>query len=169
MSCSGSRGREPSQQERLQLGTWIEEFHEEFCETMQWPRARLTVKGTGRDVEARVDPDQLRQIIWNLCENAIGHAVGNSADQGIELQFGRMSGTGRPYLEVADRGGGVATEHFERIFEPFYTGGRGTGLGLFLARELAQANGATLLYEPRGGGGSIFRLVFSDPRRWENR
>ena len=43
----------------------------------------------------------------------------------------------------------------------------GTGLGLFLARELAQTNGATLLYEPRTGGGSIFRLVFADPRRWE--
>jgi two-component system sensor histidine kinase PilS (NtrC family) len=73
----------------------------------------------------------------------------------------------RPFLEVADRGPGVAPEHAERIFEPFYSGGRGTGLGLFLARELAQSNGATLLYEPRAGGGSVFRLVFADPRRWE--
>ena len=161
--------REPPQQERLQLGPWVEEFHEEFCETMQWPRARLLVKSNGREVEARVDPNQLRQIIWNLCENAIKHAVGSDQDQAIELQYGRMSGTARPYLEVSDRGGGVAEEHVERIFEPFYTGGRGTGLGLFLARELSQANGATLLYEPRGGGGSIFRLVFSDPRRWEGR
>jgi two-component system sensor histidine kinase PilS (NtrC family) len=61
----------------------------------------------------------------------------------------------------------VNAEHAERIFEPFYSGGKGTGLGLFLARELAQTNGATLLYEPRHGGGSIFRLVFADPRRWE--
>ena len=61
----------------------------------------------------------------------------------------------------------IAPEHAERIFEPFYSGGRGTGLGLFLARELAQTNGATLLYEPRAGGGSVFRLVFADPRRWE--
>jgi two-component system sensor histidine kinase PilS (NtrC family) len=75
----------------------------------------------------------------------------------------------RPFLEVADRGPGVAPEHVERIFEPFYSGGRGTGLGLFLARELAQTNGATLLYEPRAGGGSVFRLVFTDPRRWEIR
>jgi two-component system, NtrC family, sensor histidine kinase PilS len=68
---------------------------------------------------------------------------------------------------VADRGPGVAPEQTERIFEPFFSGGRGTGLGLFLARELAQTNGATLLYEPRAGGGSTFRLVFADPRRWE--
>jgi two-component system sensor histidine kinase PilS (NtrC family) len=73
----------------------------------------------------------------------------------------------RPFLEVADRGPGVASEHAERMFEPFYSGGHGTGLGLFLARELAQTNGATLLYEARPGGGSIFRLVFADPRRWE--
>jgi two-component system sensor histidine kinase PilS (NtrC family) len=78
-----------------------------------------------------------------------------------------MHGSARPFLEIADRGAGVAPEHVERIFEPFYSGGRGTGLGLFLARELAQANGATLLYDPRPGGGSIFRLVFADPRRWE--
>jgi two-component system sensor histidine kinase PilS (NtrC family) len=78
-----------------------------------------------------------------------------------------MTGSDRPFLEVADRGAGVSSEHADRMFEPFYSGGRGTGLGLFLARELAQANGAALLYEPRPGGGSIFRLVFADPRRWE--
>jgi two-component system sensor histidine kinase PilS (NtrC family) len=63
----------------------------------------------------------------------------------------------------------VRPEIAERIFEPFFSSGRGTGLGLFLARELAQANGATLLYEPRAGGGSVFRLVFADRRRWEVR
>jgi two-component system sensor histidine kinase PilS (NtrC family) len=158
---------EPARLERLPLGAWVEEFHEEFCETMQWPRTRLAVSGTNPQVEVRVDPDQLRQIVWNLCENALKHAVGDDPGQGVEIRYGRMSGSARPFLEVADRGRGVAPEHAERIFEPFYSGGRGTGLGLFLARELAQANSATLLYEARSGGGSIFRLVFADPRRWE--
>ena len=86
----------------------------------------------------------------------------------IEIRSGRLNPTARPFLEVADRGPGVDPSHVERIFEPFFSGGRGgTGLGLFLARELAQTNGATLLYEPRPGGGSIFRMVFADPRRWE--
>jgi two-component system sensor histidine kinase PilS (NtrC family) len=86
----------------------------------------------------------------------------------IELRYGRLLGA-RPYLEIADRGPGVPAEHVERIFEPFFSrGDSGTGLGLFLARELAQTNGATLLYEPRAGGGSIFRLVFADPQRWVN-
>ena len=160
--------RERAQRERISLRGWVEEFQEEFCETMQWPHDRLLIETAGPEVEARVDPNQLRQIVWNLCENAIKHAIGEDQAQVIDLRCGRMTGSARPYLEVADRGAGVAAEHGERIFEPFFSGGRGSGLGLFLARELAQSNGATLLYEARAGGGSIFRLVFSDPRRWES-
>ena len=71
-------------------------------------------------------------------------------------------------LEVQDRGPGISPTDAERIFEPFFTAGKGgTGLGLFIARELAQCNRAVLIYEPRAGGGSIFRLVFADPQRWE--
>jgi len=159
--------RQEAHLERLPLGAWIDEFRQEFCETMQWPPARLKVSSASPALEVRVDPDQLRQIVWNLCENALKHAIGESAEQSVEIRYGRMTGSDRPFLEVADRGAGVASEHADRMFEPFYSGGRGTGLGLFLARELAQANGAALLYEPRPGGGSIFRLVFADPRRWE--
>lgn len=159
--------REETHVERLSLQAWCDEFHEEFCETMQWPRERLQTSGATADIEVRADPSQLRQIVWNLCENALKHGVRDSPGQVVEIRYGRMSPTARPFLEVADRGPGVAPENAERIFEPFFSGGRGTGLGLFLARELAQTNGATLLYEARPGGGSIFRLVFSDPRRWE--
>ena len=161
--------REAARLERLPLAAWAQEFHQEFCQTMQWPPARLALSSASAEVEVRVDPDQLRQIIWNLCENALKHAVGDSPEQCVELRYGRMSGSDRPFLEVADRGRGVEPEHAERIFEPFFSVGRGTGLGLFLARELAQTNGATLLYEPRLGGGSVFRVVFADPRRWEIR
>jgi two-component system sensor histidine kinase PilS (NtrC family) len=158
--------REPARLERLTLSAWSEEFQAEFCDTMQFARERLSVSGPG-DLEVRVDPDQLRQILWNLCENAMKHAVQVDPAPGIELRFGQLPGSARPFLEVADRGAGVKAEVADRIFEPFFSGGRGTGLGLFLARELAQANGATLLYEPRAGGGSLFRLVFPQRRRWE--
>ncbi|HWW32859.1 MAG TPA: ATP-binding protein [Steroidobacteraceae bacterium] len=158
--------REPARLERLTLSAWTEEFHAEFCDTMQFPRARLTV-GSTADLEVRADPDQLRQILWNLCDNAIKHAVLGDPTRAVEIRYGRMPTNARPFLEVADRGEGVKPEIAERIFEPFFSAGRGTGLGLFLARELAQANGATLLYEARAGGGSVFRLVFPDRRRWE--
>jgi two-component system sensor histidine kinase PilS (NtrC family) len=159
--------REETRFETLSLQAWTEEFHEEFCETMQLPRDRLRTTNPSPDVEVRVDPTQLRQIVWNLCENAFKHGATERQEQHVEIRHGRLSPVGRPFLQVMDRGPGVNPEHAERIFEPFFTGGRGTGLGLFLARELAQTNGATLLYEPRHGGGSIFRLVFADPRRWE--
>jgi two-component system sensor histidine kinase PilS (NtrC family) len=167
--------REETRVERLSLRGWIDDFREEFCETMQWAAERLTVDGPeagaalrGEDIEVRADPSQLRQVIWNLCDNAIKHAVKERADGLIEIRYGRLSPTGRPFLEVSDRGPGVPPENVERIFEPFFSGERrGTGLGLFLARELAQTSGATLLYEPRPGRGSIFRLVFADPQRWE--
>jgi two-component system sensor histidine kinase PilS (NtrC family) len=159
--------REETHVERLLLQAWSAEFHEEFCETMQLPPERVRVSGLAAGIEVRADPSQLRQIVWNLCENALKHGAQRNPDEVVELRYGRMNPTARPFLEIADRGPGVAAEHAERIFEPFFSGGRGTGLGLFLARELAQTNGATLLYEARPGGGSIFRLVFADPRRWE--
>jgi two-component system, NtrC family, sensor histidine kinase PilS len=159
--------RDETRVETLSLQAWTEEFQEEFCETMQLAPRRLRTAEAATEVEVRADPSQLRQIVWNLCENALKHGLAENAEGFVELHFGRMSPTARPFLQVMDRGSGVKPEHAERIFEPFYSGGRGTGLGLFLARELAQTNGATLLYEPRQGGGSIFRLVFADPRRWE--
>ena len=106
--------------------------------------------GAGREVEVRVDPDQLRQIVWNLCENAIKHAVAQDAGRRRSRYATAAWRAARARFSrwpIAARG--VPPEHAERIFEPFYSGGRGTGLGLFLARELAQTNGATLLYEPR--------------------
>jgi two-component system, NtrC family, sensor histidine kinase PilS len=159
--------REDTHLERLSLQSWTEEFLEEFIETMQCPPENLRTLMPSDEVEVRADPEQLRQIVWNLCENAFKHGGSNGFDRSVEIRAGRLSPNSRPFLEVADRGPGVPSEHRERIFEPFFSGGRGTGLGLFLARELAQTNGATLLYEPRTGGGSIFRLVFADPRRWE--
>jgi two-component system sensor histidine kinase PilS (NtrC family) len=156
--------------ERLSLQGWLEEFQTEFCETMQWPASRLGVSAPADEIEVRVDPTQLHQIVWNLCDNAIRHGGSVSDNAVIEVRAGRLSASSRPFLEIADRGPGVPAADIERIFEPFFTSGRGgTGLGLFLARELAQTNGASLIYEPRPGGGSVFRLVFADPTRWELR
>ena len=160
--------REETHLERLSLEIWTEEFLEEFTQTMQCPEDKLRTVAPPSEVEVRADPSQLRQIVWNLCENALKHGGAQRSDAQVEIRWGRLSPNSRPFLEIADRGPGVPAEHVERIFEPFFSGrSGGTGLGLFLARELAQTNGATLLYEPRTGGGSLFRLIFADPRRWE--
>jgi two-component system sensor histidine kinase PilS (NtrC family) len=186
--------RESTQVETIELASWIEDFRDEFCETMQWRPDRLVsvdvetsapsstgsfpvlaVRSTGatgerpmlRSLEVTADPSQLRQVLWNLCDNAIKYGLRDRATDVIEIRYGRLKPASRPFLEVADRGPGVPPQDAERIFEPFFSGEhQGSGLGLFLARELAQTSGATLLYEPRPAGGSIFRLVFADPRRW---
>jgi two-component system sensor histidine kinase PilS (NtrC family) len=159
--------REATKPTRLTLGDWIEEFLGEFCETMQVPKNRIGLDEEADDLEVRFDPSHLHQVVWNLCDNAIkyGEARGNTS---VEIKLGRLNPSSRPYLEVADRGPGIEPNAVDRIFEPFFTGRKGgTGLGLFIARELCQVNRAILLYEPRGGDGSIFRIVFTDPQRWE--
>jgi two-component system, NtrC family, sensor histidine kinase PilS len=159
--------REAPRPEKLLLDGWTRRFREEFCDTLQLPRQQLTIDPTSEEVELRVDGSQLHQIFWNLCQNSVTHALPHAGTAPIELRYGRLGGVGRPFLQVADRGPGIPQADAERIFEPFFTrAAHGTGLGLFLARELGQANGATLLYETREGGGSIFRIVFSDPSRW---
>jgi len=110
----------------------------------------------------------MQQIMWNLCENAVRHGGSGLENSSLELRGGRLAPSGRPFLEVVDRGPGIDPTAAERIFEPFFTSGEGgTGLGLFISRELCELNRATLLYEPREDGGSIFRIIFSDPQRWE--
>ena len=159
--------REPTKPTRMSLGDWLEEFLAEFSETMQVPLEQIGVVTESDDLEVRFDPSHLHQVVWNLCDNAVKYGAPRDGHK-LEIKLARLNPSYRPYLEVADRGTGIEPSVADRIFEPFFTGRKGgTGLGLFIARELAQLNRAILLYEPRNGGGSIFRIVFSDPQRWE--
>lgn len=159
--------REATRVERLPLDPWLEDFVREFSETMQVPAAHIGVRTDEEELEVRFDPSHLHQVVWNLCDNALKFGELRDGTR-VEVRFGRLSPNNRPFLEVADRGPGIETKVVDRIFEPFFTGRKGgTGLGLFIARELCQLNRSVLLYEPRGGGGSVFRIVFADPQRWE--
>ena len=159
--------RDSSRPERLQLRPWLEEFAHEFVRTLELQEGEFTVSGVPEDLEVRMDRSHLRQVLWNLCDNAVKYA---SETGGIlvEVQADRLSGQGRPYIEVLDQGLGVNKATAEKMFEPFYTARQGgTGLGLYISRELCELNRATLLHLDRPGGGSIFRIVFADPDRWE--
>ncbi len=159
--------RELPRPELVRLADWTNRFRQEFCATLQLLTQRLRIDPSSEDLEVRIDASQLHQIVWNLCQNAVTHAMHHAVEAPIDLRYGRLGGIGRPFLQVSDRGPGIDPADVERVFEPFFTRSeRGTGLGLFLARELAQSNRATLLYEAREGGGSVFRIVFSDPGRW---
>ena len=160
--------RESSHPERFQLESWLDDFAQEFTRTLELQAGEVAVAKVAENLEVRMDPSHLRQVLWNLCDNALKYA---SKTDGIlvELQAGRMQRTGRPYLEVLDQGHGVDPTNVDKIFEPFYTDrSGGTGLGLYISRELCELNRATLVYEGRAQGGSIFRIVFADPSRWES-
>jgi two-component system sensor histidine kinase PilS (NtrC family) len=159
--------RESTRPERMPLGEWLPDFVQEFVSTGGHGSAQLTSEVPDPELEVRIDPSHLRQILWNLCENAFRYSV-KGPDDSVELRIGRLAGSQRPFLEVLDRGPGIDSTISDRIFEPFFTSrASGTGLGLFIARELAQCNRALLVFEPRAGGGSVFRIVFADPQRWE--
>jgi len=159
--------RDSTRQERLELNGWLHKFLTEFQDTKQLPPSVVTLRVQG-ELNVLVDPSHLHQLVWNLCENALKYGCHDDVQALIEIRSGRTAGSERPYAEILDHGPGIPETDRERIFEPFFTSGKGsTGLGLFISRELAQCNRAVLLYEPRTGGGSIFRLVFSDPQRWE--
>ena len=158
--------KDSTRQERIELSAWLDGFLDEFQQTLQLQDGRIAVENLVPGLQVQFDPSHLHQVLWNLCDNALKHA----AAAPVLLRSGRIASSDRPFLEVVDRGSGIDPAHAERIFEPFFTGGTGgTGLGLFISRELCQTNGAVLAYEARPGGGSIFRIVFADPQRWEAR
>jgi two-component system, OmpR family, sensor histidine kinase KdpD len=107
----------------------------------------------------RFDLAQSLRVLVNLVENAHKYAAPGTP---IEIRAWREDG--QVALAVSDRGPGVPVHERERIFEPFYRPpGRtpdvgGAGLGLAIARRLAEAQGGTLTYETRAGGGSVFTL-----------
>ena len=156
--------RDTTRQQRLDLGEWLAAFLEEYRKTRQLGPEQLALEHPTPGLEVQFDPSHLHQVLWNLCDNAREHGAG--AEPAV-VRLGRVAATDRPFLEVSDRGHGIDPADAERIFEPFFTtGAAGTGLGLFISRELCQTNGAVLSYEPRPGGGSTFRIVFADPQRW---
>ncbi|MBM4367195.1 MAG: hypothetical protein FJ102_13370 [Deltaproteobacteria bacterium] len=104
---------------------------------------------------AEVDPDRIRQVVWNLLLNAA-----QSMPEGgtISLRV-RRAEDGSTGIEVADRGVGIAAEERRRIFDPFYTRrSGGTGLGLALVDQVVRGHGGTIEVSPRDGGGTEFRL-----------
>jgi signal transduction histidine kinase len=102
------------------------------------------------------DPDQLRQVLINLLSNAI-HAIPDQG--GITIQI-EATASGAA-ISVNDSGTGIPKERLEKIFEPFFSTkppGEGTGLGLFVTREIVEKLGGTISVESRVGDGSRFTL-----------
>lgn len=151
--------RHAAHREKLGLNSWLEQFCLEFQEA-SLRRNLFDLHLPDQTLSAWVDPSQLKQILCNLCANALKY--GTPEGDKITLKLSCHQPTQKPCIEVIDRGPGIPPDQVRNIFEPFFTTSpAGTGLGLYIARELAQLNQATLEYE-FGRYGSCFRLLLAN-------
>lgn len=154
--------------EAVVLSDWVPKFLSEFEARRPGVSSVFETRFEPATLQVRVDRTQLHQIIWNLCDNALQHAADPPR---IRLSAGIAERNGRPFVDVVDNGAGMAAKERERVFEPFFTTrDKGTGLGLYIARELCTGNQASLTLEDsyvdsEGLGGCRFRVTFQDPRR----
>ena len=122
-------------------------IRERVHETLELYEGAISVVDSERGRGSRMDPTHLHQMVWNLCDNAVKYASETAGAIAVELRCGYLETSGRPYLEVADRGPGIdAAERGEDLRAVFHGQPGGTGLGLYISRELAERNGATLRY-----------------------
>ncbi|MDX1444384.1 MAG: ATP-binding protein [Gammaproteobacteria bacterium] len=159
--------RDEHHPEQLELTGWLRDFVMEYCDTHGLPLETIDIEGTAEDTMVRMDPSHLRQILSNLLDNARVHAERGPEGEVATLRITQDPNRNQAWLDVVDFGAGVPDEIVNRIFEPFYTHSRsGTGLGLFIARELCECNHASLLYGQDGDGYSCFRITFQDEPSW---
>ena len=150
--------------ERIDLSQWLPQFVREYRETNpRHPTIELTFDAEG--IATSFDPSHLQQVLSNLLDNAIRYSLQHSGEPWGGLRAGLGGIDNLPILDILDRGPGVPEKDRSKLFEPFFTtSGEGTGLGLYIARELCQINHATLKYQPpRAAEPGFFRIGFVHP------
>ncbi len=153
--------REKVEQSEIELRAWLARFVHEFCATEGAEQQRFSIAAPA-ELRTHMDPNHLNQVLWNLCSNALRH--GGRDNLRILLRAERLPRSGQIALDVLDNGVGISAEQAEEIFEPFVTSSHeGTGLGLFIARELCEFNGAALRLIPSQRG-THFRITFAPPQ-----
>ena len=148
--------------QQMNLRDWLEKFTSEFAHSGNCQPQQISCSVQPEDMEIHIDPSLLHQVVWNLCQNAARHGTEHPEALQIRLVGGRSSTSERPYLDIMDNGAGIDPELAEKIFEPFFTTKiSGTGLGLYIAREICESNQSHLDYIPIHDGGSCFRITFT--------
>jgi len=156
--------RQQTHSEELDLGRWLREFYQEFCHDNAGSADIMKIHLYPEQIMVRFDSSQLTQVVTNLCRNAMRHCRTSDAPW-VMLRPGLDKEGNRPFLEIVDNGPGVADDDINKLFEPFFTSANGgTGLGLYIARELCESNQSQLDYLPQKHG-ACFRITFADPRR----
>lgn len=150
--------RDRLHQENFDLSAQLPGLIRDILQPTGTPAKTVTLKRPAH-LPVRFDRGHLEQILWNLCSNALRHCRQQPGSVTLHAQ----EEDGRTVLEVRDDGPGIAADVLPHLFEPFFTtDAAGTGLGLYISRELCEANGARLEYLPTEGHGACFRITFGD-------
>lgn len=143
--------RDRTNQELIALKQFITEFHQEFCAVENISAKQFLLTKEHHDDIVLFDRRHLNQILWNLCKNGWRHSLQQEASLHMKVHPGN-----EPFsitIEIKDDGDGIPDSVSNHLFEPFFTTEKtGNGLGLYISRELAEANGANLQYHPTNSG-----------------
>lgn len=147
--------RDRVQMREVRLNEWLRRFLDEFAQVEGITAALMLTC----PVEAviRFDEGHLHQVLWNLVRNGWRHCRQRDGSLGLTV----LQMDGHWLIDVWNDGPTVPLEVLSQLFEPFFTtDARGTGLGLYIAREICQANAAQIEYVSPPAGGACFRIVF---------
>ncbi len=150
----------------VQMRGWLQRIAGDFREEYPGREIQFDFDEVPQGLELRADPQHLRQMLYNLWDNAVQH--GGRSPVKISHRGGWRNPTGRPFLEVRDDGAGVAEAIADKIFEPFFTTATkgGVGLGLYIVRELCECNRARVNWLPTARGGPCFSITFAAMNEW---
>jgi two-component system sensor histidine kinase PilS (NtrC family) len=153
--------KELPKQEVIFLKQWIEDFIIEFGRIQGIDHDWASITFDPEDTQVYVDQNHLHQIVWNLFTNVEKYGVPKGRPFRVILKGGISPDSSAPFLDVIDFGPGIETSVQAQLFEPFFTtSNTGTGLGLYISRELLKNNGGNLSYISDSPMGSCFRIQF---------
>ena len=156
--------RERSRPEDVSLSEWVEEFLREFRQSLPAGQDFIRVRIEKPNLRALVDPSQLTQACWNLVRNALAYGRQPDAMPEVIIRIRQLVDQPGAVIEIIDRGPGIPEKLRASLFQPFFTTrADGTGLGLYISKELLEANQASIEYVPVPAGGSCFRIQLTAP------
>ncbi|WP_317933007.1 sensor histidine kinase [Halioxenophilus sp. WMMB6] len=156
--------RSQSQAQVVELCEWLPKFISEYSQALANASEvdiELNIEASSEPILAKVDINHLRQILTNLFDNGLRYGYQITGRYHLQLRLGYQASSELASLLIIDDGPGVSEEMEESIFEPFFTTeNTGSGLGLYISRELCQSNQASLTFT-RWQGKSCFQIKFA--------
>lgn len=150
--------RNPSKKQPIALDEWLPAFVREYNQQYVEPEEIFVLNVKQPALHALIDPEHLKQIMDNLCSNALKY--GRPQQERIMIEADKVKDL--PGIRVIDNGPGIDSEGEMRLFEPFFTTShQGTGLGLYISKELAELNQAELTYA-KYDDKTCFTLIMAD-------